>query len=247
MCGRLVGVKNKIELEHRIRQLTDPAFWDYLQRTSDEFSRISSLGNYNASPSQFLTVLSERLIDGELVPSIDDAFWGLLPVWAKDRSQGSRAFNARSETADSKPTFRSAYTKRRALIPASGYYEWQKHSGGTKQPFYIYPEAGEGFFFAGLYEWWQEDKADADSWLMSCTVLTADASEDMRHIHDRMPIIMPDDLGMDWMSPGTTSKADVAAMIDEAVGRMPNTLTARPVGPDVGNVRNNRPELILPA
>ncbi len=117
MCGRLVGVKNKIELEHRIRQLTDPAFWDYLQRTSDEFSRISSLGNYNAAPTQVLTVLSERLIDGELVPSIDDAVWGLLPVWAKDRAQGSRAFNARSETAAEKPTFRSAYTKRRGADP----------------------------------------------------------------------------------------------------------------------------------
>ncbi len=82
---------------------------------------------------------------------------------------------------------------------------------------------------------------------MSCTILTADASDDMKHIHDRMPIIMPDDLGVDWMNSATTSKADVAAMIDEAVGRMPDTLTARPVGPDVGTVRNNNADLILPA
>lgn len=244
MCGRLVGVKTKQDMEDRLRMLADPAYWAWVTQFWAEFDQRLRVGNYNAGPMQEIPIIREQLIDGEPQGSIDMALWGLLPVWAKERKQAVRAFNARSETAAEKPTFRNAYKKQRALIPASGYYEWQKLDAKNKQPFYIYPEAGEGLFFAGLYEWWQEDKNNSESWIMSVTILTTAASDDMAEIHNRMPIVMPADMGRAWIDSTVTDPVAVAAMLDEAISKMPDTLTTRPVGPEVGNIRNNGPELI---
>ncbi len=111
--------------------------------------------------------------------------WGLVPSWADDPAIGNRMINARSETAASKPSFRAAFRKRRCLIPADGFFEWQK-AGKHKQPFLIGVGHGYLFAFASLWEDWERD----GEIIQSCTILTTEANEVMRPIHDRMPAIL---------------------------------------------------------
>lgn len=126
--------------------------------------------------------------------------WGLIPSWAKEIKIGSRMINARAETVHEKPAFRVAFRKRRCLIPATGFFEWQQRPGG-KQRMLIRLESGEPFAFAGLWESWRpRDNPDAAP-IHSCTIITTDANELVAPIHDRMPVILaPDDYSA-WLDP----------------------------------------------
>ena len=150
---------------------------------------------YNIAPTQ--PVLAVRLArDGE---TREATFfrWGLIPSWSKDLSIGSRLINARSETAAEKPSFRAAFKRRRCLIPASGFYEWQRFNGG-KQPMYIHSADGGAFGLAGLWEIWQTPDGGE---IESCTILTTTPNELMAPIHNRMPVIIePEDYSM-WLQP----------------------------------------------
>ncbi len=164
------------------------------------------------------------------------ARWGLVPSWSKDARSGARMFNARSETAHSKPAFRSAFAERRCLVPANGYYEWEATADG-KRPYYIHPADGAPAAFAGLWEAWGAD----ESRLQTFTILTTEAQGDLARIHDRSPVILARDLRDAWMDPGTT--------VDEAraiLGSPPPDVVAHPVSTDVGRVRVNHPGLIRP-
>ena len=144
--------------------------------------------NWNVAPTHTVPILLERLSpDGQLLPEIHAARWGLVPSWAKELSIGSKMFNARSETVMEKPSFRAAVKKRRCAIPANGYYEWRKRLGpdgkpakGTKdapakQPYFIHPPSeSENIWFAGLYEWWQDPQGQ---WILSCSILTAESPD----------------------------------------------------------------------
>ena len=121
--------------------------------------------------------------------------WGLIPSWAKDPSIGNRMFNARAETLAEKPSFKQAFRKRRCLIVADGFYEWQK-SGRTKQPFYFSLRSEEPFGFAGLYETWMGPDRQQ---VHSCTIITTEPNDLIRPIHDRMPVILPKDREADWI------------------------------------------------
>ncbi len=128
--------------------------------------------------------------------------WGLVPSWVKAGEEGkvSSWINARSETVGKRPAFREAFRQRRCLIPASGFYEWQK-AGGRKQPYYFQLSQGEGFAFAGLWERWLP--AEESRALETCAILTTAANELIQPIHDRMPVIVgPNDFGM-WLDPKT--------------------------------------------
>ena len=121
--------------------------------------------NWNVAPTHTVPILLERLSpDGQLLPEIHAARWGLVPSWAKELSIGSKMFNARSETVTEKPSFRAAVKARRCAIPADGYYEWKAPEPwrGKKQPYFVYPEDGSPIWFAGIYEWWHvpDDAAD---------------------------------------------------------------------------------------
>jgi putative SOS response-associated peptidase YedK len=155
--------------------------------------------------------------------------------------------NARSETVTEKPSFRTAATKRRALIPANGYYEWQKNEDGTKTPHYLHGEDEDQLLgFAGLYEFWADPtKAEdaEDKWLVTATILTRAAHDALGHIHDRTPVIIPKDLQDQWLDPTMTERGQVQHFLDTIPE--PN-LIPRIVGKDVGSVRNNGPELIAP-
>lgn len=210
--------------------------------------------------------------NGEVRREVHVARWGLVPPWAKDPSTGSRAFNARSETVTEKPTFRAAVRARRCAVPVEGYYEWLKPAAGEKgpdgkaarkRPFYVHPADGSLIFFAGLYEWWKDEsvpEGEPGRWLLSCSILTGpspeagtgdETLERLHALHDRLPL--PMDAGtMDaWLEPVKLPSAEAAAQLVDRVReqayRTASGWTLDEVGPEVGNVRNNGPELLVPA
>lgn len=175
--------------------------------------------------------------------------WGLVPFWAKDVKIGSRMINARAETVDTKPAFRRAFARRRCLLPADGYFEWQKigdQAHPRKQPYYIHREDGGVLAFAGLYELWR-DKAvpddDPDAWLWSATIITTEAKDDLGRIHDRMPMVIEPARWDEWLDPADTSTEALHALLAPA---MSGHLASHPVSTEVNAVRHNGPGLIAP-
>jgi putative SOS response-associated peptidase YedK len=179
--------------------------------------------------------------------------WGLVPSWSKDRTGGARMINARSESLFEKPAFRRAAVARRCLVPADGWYEWQKSPTESdakgkprKQPFWMQPAEGPGLAFAGLYELWRDKERDADdpeAWLATYTILTTAAEPGLDVIHDRMPFVMPRDRWDQWLDPELQDADTVRALL---VPPEPGRFTATPISPRVNNVRNNGPELLEP-
>src|ERR1700712_2300195 len=172
--------------------------------------------------------------------------WGLIPSWAKDPSIGNRMINARSETVAEKPAFKKAFGKRRGLIPADGYYEWYAGEAidgakPKKQPFYITPKDGSVLAMAGLYEFWKD--RDADEWIISYTILTTTAEDDLGHLHDRMPLFVEPDGYDAWLDP---APHPTETLLELLIPAAPGLLEAFPVSTAVNNVRNNGPELIEP-
>ena len=207
--------------------------------------------NYNVAPTDPVYAVLERPAkeDRPQQRQLRRLTWGLVPSWAKDASIGSRLINARLETAAEKPAFRRAFERRRAIIPADGYYEWYAStvSGKTKkQPYFIAPEDGSVLAMAGLYEIWRdpskpEDAEDRFRWSM--TIITTTAEDALGHVHDRMPLMLDRDGYDAWLDPTLTDVAQVTALLKPAA---PGLLLAVPVSPLVSNVRNNGPELIEP-
>ncbi len=172
--------------------------------------------------------------------------WGLVPYWAKDPAIGSRMINARAETVAEKPAFRRAFAKRRCLLPADGFYEWQQIADGggkRKQPYYIYRADGGVLAFAGLYELWRDRSVPEDhdgGWLWTATIITTQAQDEVGRIHDRMPMVIDPSRWQDWLDPGHTDVADLGRLL---VPAMSGGLTSHPVSTAVNNVRNNGPQL----
>ena len=206
-------------------------------------TELESAPSYNVAPTAPVPVVWQRRED-EGARRLDLARWGLVPYWAKDPAVGVRAFNARSETAAEKPMFRSAFAKRRCLLPADGYYEWRKGEGRAKQPLYIRAADGGPLAFAGLYEVWKDAEGRP---LWSVSILTGPARGPLAEVHDRMPLVIAPDLREPWLDAELRDVERVRSLLDlESVPPW----TAHPVGLAVGDVRNNGPELIrelLPA
>ncbi len=175
--------------------------------------------------------------------------WGLVPFWAKDISIGSRLINARAETVASKPAFRRAFARHRCLLPADGFYEWEKSGdpkSSRKQPYYIRREDGGVLAFAGLYELWRDKDRpddDPDSWLWTATIITTRAEDEVGRIHDRMPMVIEPDRWSDWLDPAATSAEAVHGLMTPAASVH---LTTYPVSTEVNSVRHNGPGLIEP-
>lgn len=166
--------------------------------------------------------------------------WGLIPSWAKDINIGARMINARSETVAEKPSFRAAFKRRRCLIPADGFYEWQKLNGG-KQPMFIHPAEGEKrpFALAGLWEVWRDPDGSA---LQSCTILTTKPNELIAPIHNRMPVIIEEEDYDLWLHPEPNPELGLHLLRPYPAEKM----TAYPVSTLVNNPRNETPECIQP-
>ena len=169
--------------------------------------------------------------------------WGLIPSWAKDPSAGSRLFNARAESVTNRPSFSSAFTSRRVIIPADGFYEWRKQNSGAKQPHFFTRADGEPLALAGVAEsWWDKQAPDHTPPIRSCTIIiTSSAGPDMDGIHDRMPVVLQPDTFDLWLDPDMEDASELTALLRPAPA---GTIVHRPVGPRVGNVRNNDPKLI---
>ena len=163
--------------------------------------------------------------------------WEQIPAWAKDVSIGSRMINARAETVAEKPAFRNAFRRRRCLIPADGFYEWEKRPDGAKQPWRITLESGAPFAFAGLWEHWSgADGSEAES----CTIVTTAAADSIARIHERMPVILDRADFPAWLS-GTPEEAQT--LLQPCRG----ALRSYTVSSRVNSVRNDDASLLEPA
>jgi putative SOS response-associated peptidase YedK len=139
---------------------------------------------YNIAPTQEIPAVLEK--EGERI--IENLKWGLIPHWSKDDSFASKLINARAETLSEKASFRDAFKTHRCIIPASGFYDWDKKSSGVKQPYYFYLKDKDVFGFAGLWSEWTDK--ETGELIETCTIITAEANEILNEVHDRMPVIL---------------------------------------------------------
>ena len=191
--------------------------------------------SYNAAPQSVQPVVRIGRDSGAREVAL--ARWGLVPFWAKDAKLAYSTFNARAEEVAQKPAFREALKKRRCLVPADAFYEWQRLDAKTKRPFAIGMAGGGPFALAGLWESWKPADGPA---LETFTILTTDPNEIMEPIHNRMPVIVePRDYAR-WLEPGDPARPPVDLLRPYPAEKM----LAWPVGQRVGNVRNNDPELL---
>lgn len=196
--------------------------------------------NYNVAPTNDVYVVLE---EGG-VRRLGHHHWGLVPFWAKSPAIGNKMINARAEGLAEKNAFKHAFRKRRCIVPADGFYEWMKVSGHkTNQPYFVHRRDHEPIAFAGLWEEWKGPERDSAQRLRSATILTTEANELMAPIHHRMPVILPPSAWDQWLDP---TDADLDTLGRFLVPAPPHILTLHPVSTDVGNVRNNRPQLIDP-
>ncbi|MBR7833816.1 SOS response-associated peptidase [Actinospica durhamensis] len=260
MCGRYVAVHSPRELAKE---------FDVVRITVEG----SMEPDYNVAPTKpVLAVLTrerraetdEEGGEGARVPErqLRMLRWGLVPSWAKDPSIGNRLINARVETAPDKPSFRKAFAKRRCILPALGFYEWEQvgaedaaeEGGGKgakagkpyKQPYFIHRPDDATLAMAGLYELWRDperEREDPDAWLWSATVLTTQATDEAGRIHDRAPLLVPAEAYDAWLDPEPPEDTDLRELLVPATTGM----RADPVSTAVNNVRNNGPQLIQPA
>jgi putative SOS response-associated peptidase YedK len=191
MCGRFVLAIDPAELR---------AAFPWLH-VSDEVKP-----RYNIAPTQPVAVVAN---DG--LNKLDYYLWGLIPSWAKDPEIGNRLINARAETLAEKPAFRAAFRRRRCLILANGFYEWQKNPDGkTKTPMYIHLASGTPFAFAGLWELWTSPDG---SEVRSCTIITTQPNALMAPIHNRMPVILPAEAHSTWLDPTDRRPEDLNTLL----------------------------------
>jgi len=214
--------------------------------------------DYNVAPTKDVYAVLDRIPrgpDGDARPQrrLAAVSWGLVPSWAKDRSIGARMINARVETLADKPAFKRAFSVRRCLLPADGYYEWYPSAQRTragkpvKQPFFIHPADGGILAMAGLYEIWRNQAvADRDAegaFLWTATVITTSAEDSLGHIHDRMPMLVEPDRYDEWLDANTTAPESLRSLLVPAA---PGRLEAYPVSTEVNHVANNGPALLRP-
>jgi len=212
MCGRYALSASSADL----------AKWFHIDETINFSSRI------NIAPTDMVPAIRQRP-DGRR--QLIGLRWGLIPYWSLDSKSGARAINARVESVAQKPAFREPFRKRRCLIPASGFYEWKK-VGRVKQPYFVHPRDGGLLAFAGLWDRWQHAEGEA---VESCTILTQDANELVRPLHDRMPVVIaPADYDR-WLDP---RQEDPAALKPLLAGPPENALAVTAADPAINSVKH---------
>jgi putative SOS response-associated peptidase YedK len=190
--------------------------------------------HYNIAPSQDILII---INDGKR--RIIKSRWGFVPSMSRDLNRGYRMINARAETAAGSRAFKSAFEKQRCLVVADGFYEWRKE-GKTRRPFYIRLKSHKPFGFAGLYNVWKSPDGEP---LTTSTIMTTDANELIRSIHDRMPVITPADKYDIWLDPKVH---DSSALLGVLHPYPPGEMELFPVTPKVNSFKYNSPESIEP-
>ncbi|MDT9688923.1 SOS response-associated peptidase [Streptomyces sp. P9(2023)] len=240
MCGRYASTRSPADLT-RLFQVTD---W----RPEEALAP-----SWNVAPTDEVYAVLERVArdeEDQVRRELRALTWGLVPSWAKDPKAGARMINARVETVHEKPAYRRAFAKRRCLLPADGFYEWETVKDEAtgkprKQPYFIHPSDGRLMAMAGLYEYWRNPDVTSDddpgAWLMTCTILTTEATDAAGRVHPRMPLALAPDHYDAWLDPHHQNTEDLRALLTQpADGR----LDARLVSMAVNNVRNNSPHLL---
>lgn len=236
MCGRFTLTTDATKLAEAFAEFKPPA---------EEIAP-----RYNIAPSQAVAVVANN---GQ--HQIEFFKWGLIPAWAKDPAIGNRMINARAETLAEKPSFKTAYKRRRCLILADGFYEWRKPppspplkgrgqgeiKGGGKTPMYVRLVSGEPFAFAGLWEVWQPPQEDKP--ILSCTIITTTPNELLAEIHDRMAVILPRQAYADWLDPAERSPDELSRLLKPYPA---SEMTIYPVSTLVNSPKNDSPECITP-
>ena len=189
---------------------------------------------YNIAPTQSVIVINDT---GQR--QLVQMRWGLIPSWAKAESIGNRMINARAETIADKPAFRAALKKRRCIIPADGFYEWQKQ-GKLKQPVRIVLKTREPFGFAGLWEHWKPPAGDE---VLSCTIITTEANELLKQVHERMPVILARKDEEAWLDPNTQEAEKVLPLLKPYPA---NLMEFYPVSRVVNSPANDTADCIAP-
>ena len=190
--------------------------------------------NYNVAPTQnVLTVVDGENRRGGFIR------WGLIPHWAKTASLGSRMINARAETVAQRPAFRDAFRRRRCLVLADGFYEWQR-AGSVKKPMRIVMESGEPFAFAGLWAMWRDSEGNR---IPSCTIITTEANDLLRPIHNRMPVILPREMEELWLD---RDVQDVAVLENALTAYPSELMQTYQVSTLVNSARNSGPQVVEP-
>lgn len=188
---------------------------------------------FNVAPTQPIAVVADAN-----TRAAEWMRWGLIPSWAKDPSIGSKLINARAETVNEKPSFRAAFAKRRCLILADGFYEWQKGAGtkGRSQPYYFRREDGKPFAFAGLWEFWKSPEGEP---VRSATIITTAANDLVKPVHERMPVMLSGDALWAWLE--GASESELLALLKPYP---PEQMMRFPVSPMVNRPEYDRPDLI---
>lgn len=232
MCGRFVSSSTPDEL----------AAYFGVDTVAESVLAAAPTPNFNVAPTQDIFAIVEDGGDRFL----DAFFWGLIPSWAKEAKIGARMINARAETLAEKSAFKPSFARRRCIIPADGFYEWQKLSGtgksAKKQPMYMTPPDRAPLAFAGLWSVWRGPNKDLAP-LRSATIITTTPNDTMRPVHDRMPVILPQSAWATWLN---REIEDLASLGQLLVPAAEDTLVLTPVSTLVNSVRNNGPELLDP-
>ena len=189
---------------------------------------------YNIAPTQNVPVVLEE--DGR---KLEAMHWGLIPSWSKDPSIGARMINARAETVADKPSYRSAFKRRRCLIPADGFYEWKKTEGG-KEPYHLRLKNCSPFGIAGLWESWSMEGGEE---LRSATIITTEPNEIAAKVHNRMPVILPLDMYDVWLDPENDDREELLSML---VPYPAEEMEAYAVSRSVNRPANDYPEVLEP-
>ena len=222
MCGRFVG----------FRPLKDLMKYFPIDVVTAEV-----MENFNVAPTQEILAITRHDDKNHL----EQLHWGFVPFWAKDISVGSRMINARSETVATKPSFRTAFKNRRCLILADGFYEWVGKAG-RKQPMFLTLPNGQPFAFAGLWETWDNQGKEQIPY-RSATILTREASESVKPIHHRMPVILKPKAFDLWLD---RKNQDVRLLQDLLQNQVYTQLKSVPVSKQVNSAKVNRPGNIKP-
>lgn len=222
MCGRYANAAQKEQIKKEFRTLVN--------NSGDQ-------PKYNIAPSQMVDAVLILNNERNLVR----LKWGLIPSWAKDPDIGNRMINARAETLAEKPSFREAFKSRRCIIPASGFYEWQKKGTSGKQPFYFYLKEKNVFGFAGLWESWIDKQTGEE--LETCTIITTEANEILKSVHDRMPVILKSESYDEWLD---TKLKDTAKLQELLKPYSAKEMDSYAVSKSVNIPETNSPELVKP-
>jgi putative SOS response-associated peptidase YedK len=243
MCGRYSSTKAPADLADEFRAVDATAG--------------AKVADFNVAPTkQVVAVVERHPRDDEGTPdpgrverTLRMLRWGLVPSWSKDPSGGARMINARVESVAQKPAYRSAIKARRCLLPADGWYEWQR-GPEHKQPYFTHYRDGSSVALAGLWEYWKpKDGHDLveqyPDGLVTAAVITTDAVGPLAQVHDRMPLVLPPSAWDAWLDPDRGPDDDaVAALLSPPAAELVARMELRPVSPRVNNVRNNGPELL---